>query len=142
LLARVEEVFRAHHPSILGFDLRVQAPRYKLVDVAANVTKEPHARANDVAGACQAGLRQLFAVTDVNGRPNLRMDFGYNLGSEEAAGEVAWSDVVAVLQGTPGVRKVSDVTLNGALSDVSLEAWDFPALGGANLSGLEVESAL
>jgi hypothetical protein len=75
-------------------------------------------------------LRDLFAISLKDGAPNPRVDFGFYLrGASGAAGEVAWSDVVSAMCSTPGVRKVAQVTLNGAQQDIPLAAYEFPTLG-------------
>jgi hypothetical protein len=50
---------------------------------------------------------------------------------------VAWSDVLAVVEGVPGVRKIGDrdedFLLNGQSDDVVLEYREFPVLGSITL---------
>lgn len=81
-----------------------------------------------------------FRVTEPDGTPNRRVDFGFNLKDAEGnpVGEIAWSDVFNVIRDTEGVRKIGDapgdLTLNGLPADVRLRVQEFPVLGTVTLT--------
>ena len=80
----------------------------------------------------RANLAAMFRVSEPDGTPNPRIDFGFNIRDADGnpAGEVAWSDVLNVVRDTVGVRKVADdFTLNGLPGDVALKVRELPALG-------------
>jgi hypothetical protein len=131
VLQEVTEVF----PSTLTFQVAVQNPVYKRVDVAARVyLREGHAPAL-VRDRIKQNLVAMFRISEPDGTPNPLIDFGFNIrdASGRAAGEVALSDVYNVIRDTNGVRKVgdlrNDLTLNGQPTDVRLAIKEFPILG-------------
>ncbi len=106
-----------------------------------------HARVYLRAGANPAMVRKAieqalvghFALSLPDGRPNPDIGFGFHMknAAGQPAGEVAWSDVLAVVEGVPGVRKIGDADedflLNGQSDDVVLEYREFPVLGSITL---------
>lgn len=136
VLRQVTEVY----PCTLTFQVSVQDPIYRRVDVAARVFLREGAARRDVAARLLAGLEEFFRVSLPDGTPNPHVDFGLNVRNADGspAGEVAFSDVFNVLRDTVGVRKVLDVALNGASADVRLGIKEFPVLG--SVAFLEGES--
>jgi hypothetical protein len=128
---QVTEVF----PSTLTFQVSVQDPAYRQVDVHAVVHLRQGANAGAVRAAIQAALVAFFVVSLPDGTPNPRVDFGWNVKDAEGspAGEVAFSDVFDVVRDVAGVRKIgdgpADFLLNGAREDVLTGTREFPVLG-------------
>jgi predicted phage baseplate assembly protein len=135
VLRQVTEVY----PCTLTFQVSVQEPVYRVIDVAARLFLRQGYSTSDVASRVRSNLAAYFQVSEADGTPNPLVDFGFNLKDAEGnpAGEVAWSDVFDVIRDTPGVRKLGDsrldLTLNGLPADVKLGMRDFPVLGAVTL---------
>lgn len=123
------------YPCTLTFEVSVQDPVVRRIDVAARIYLQAGAPAAVVRDRIRAALTAYFRVSEPNGTPNPRVHFGYYLGlrAEGGRGEIAWSDVFNVIRDTPGVRKIGDargdLLLQGRPLDVRLEMREFPALG-------------
>jgi hypothetical protein len=130
VLRQVTEVY----PCTLTFQVSVQDPVYRGIDVAARVFLRQGASAGEVRDRVRAALASYFRVSEPDGTPNPLVDFGFNVKDAEGSpvGEVAWSDVFNVIRDTPGVRKMGDarldLTLNGLPADVKLGVREFPVL--------------
>jgi Baseplate J-like protein len=126
-------------PCTLTFQVAVQDPVYRVVDVHATVYLRQGANAQGVRAAIQKALAAFFAVSLPNGTPNPAVDFGFNVkdANGDPAGEVAWSDVFNVVRDVPGVRKIGDgpkdFLLNGARDDVLTGTREFPTLGAVEI---------
>jgi hypothetical protein len=138
VLRQVTEVY----PSTLTFQVSVQNPVYRRIDVEARVYLRQGRAPATVRDRIRANLAAMFRVTSPDGTPNLDIDFGFNVKDADGnpAGEVAWSDVFNTLRDTDGVRKVGDLhgdlKLNGLPADVALAIREFPTLGSVTvLSG-------
>ena len=87
----------------------------------------------------RANLAAFFRVSEPDGTPNARVDFGFNLKDADGApvGEIAWSDLFNVIRDTPGVRKMGDarldLTINRLPADLRLDVREFPVLGAVTL---------
>jgi hypothetical protein len=130
VLKQVTEVY----PCTLTFQVSVQEPVYRAIDVEARVFLRQGASAGLVRERIRAGLAAFFRITEPDGTPNTRIDFGFNIRDVEGnpAGEIAWSDVLDVIRDTEGVRKLGDgpfdLKLNGLPADVKLGKKEFPVL--------------
>ena len=130
MLKQVTEVY----PCTLTFQVSVQDPVYKTVDVAARIFLRQGYAPNDVRDRVRANLAAYFRVNEPDGTPNPLVDFGFNIKDAEGnpVGEIAWSDIFNVIRDTPGVRKMGDarldLTLNGLPADVRLNVREFPVL--------------
>lgn len=128
------------YPCTLTFLVRVQDPVYRRIDVRARVFLRPGMSAVDVRERIRARLAAHFRVSEPDGTPNPRIDFGFNLRDAEGNpnGEIAWSDIFDVIRDTPGVRKLGDgrddLLLNGLPADVKLRLNEFPQLGTVTLT--------
>jgi hypothetical protein len=135
VLKQVTEVY----PCTLTFQVSVQSPVYRFVDVEARIFLRPGATPGLVRDRVRASLREMFRITRDDGTPNPQIDFGFNVRDADGnpTGEVAWSDVLDVIHDTEGVRKVGDgpfdLKLNGLPSDVKLARKEFPALRNVTL---------
>jgi hypothetical protein len=135
VLRQVTEVY----PCTLTFQVSVQEPVYRPLDVAARLFLKAGFAGNDVRDRIRASLASYFQVSQPDGTPNPNVDFGFNLKDSQGnpVGEVAWSDVFNVVRDTPGVRKMGDArmdfTLNALPADVKLRLNEFPALGRVTL---------
>ncbi len=131
VLRHVTEVY----PCTLTFQVSVQDPVYKVIDVAVRVFLRQGHAGGDVRDRIRANLSSYFRVTEPDGTPNPQVDFGFNFKDAEGnpAFEIAWSDVFNVIRDTTGVRKIGDsrldLTLNGLPADVRLNVREFPVLG-------------
>jgi hypothetical protein len=131
VLRQVTEVY----PCTLTFQVRVQDPVYRVINVSARVYLTQGAAPATVRDAIRANLREMFRISLPDGTPNPRIDFGFNVKSADGqpAGEVSWSDVFNVIRDTQGVRKIGDLRgdllLDGMPADVRLGIRDFPVLG-------------
>lgn len=136
VLKQVTEVY----PCTLTFQVSVLDPVYRRVDVAARVFLRAGVSAGVVRARVLSNLQAYFRVTEPDGTPNRRVDFGFNIKDAEGnpVGEIAWSDVFNVVRDTEGVRKIGDapgdLTLNGLPADVRLRVQEFPVLGTVTLT--------
>ena len=135
VLKQVTDVY----PHTLTFQIAVQSPVYRNVDVEARVyLRQGHAKAA-VRDRIKANLAAMFRVSEADGTPNLLVDFGFNIKDQAGnpVGEIAWSDVFNVVRDTDGVRKVGDrrgdLKLNGLPADIKLGIKEFPLLGNVTL---------
>jgi len=130
-LRQVTEVY----PCTLTFQVSVQDPVYRVVDVAARLFLRQGYGGSDVRDRVRANLASYFRVSELDGTPNPLVDFGFNIKDAEgnSVGEIAWSDLFNVIRDTAGVRKMGDarldLTLNGLPADVKLNVREFPVLG-------------
>ncbi|HEU4406562.1 MAG TPA: baseplate J/gp47 family protein [Polyangiaceae bacterium] len=128
------------YPCTLTFQVSVQDPVYKAVDVSARLYLRPGEATSVVRDRVRTRLAAFFRVSEPDGTPNPRVDFGFNVKDAEGrvAGELAWSDVFDVVRDTPGIRKVGggvgDLRLNGLPADVKLAPREFPVLGDVALT--------
>lgn len=135
VLRQVTEVY----PCTLTFQVSVQDPVYRVIDLAARLFLRQGYSANDVRDRVRANLAAYFRISDADGTPNPLVDFGFNIKDAEGnpVGEIAWSDLFNVIRDTPGVRKMGDarldLTLNGLPADVRLNVREFPVLGTVTL---------
>lgn len=127
------------YPCTLTFQVSVQDPVYRFVDVEARIFLRQGASPGVVRDAVRANLREMFRITRADGTPNTLIDFGFNVRDAEGNpdGEVAWSDVLDVIRDTAGVRKLGDgpfdLKLNGLPADVKLALKEFPVLRNVTL---------
>jgi len=131
VLAQVTDVY----PHTLTFQIAVQSPVYKNVDVEARVyLRQGFAKAT-VRDRIKANLEAMFQGSEADGTPNPLVDFGFNIkdAGGNPVGEIAWSDVFNVIRDTDGVRKIGDrhgdLKLNGLPADIKLGIKEFPLLG-------------
>jgi hypothetical protein len=130
-LRQVTEVY----PCTLTFQVSVQDPVYRAIDVAARIFLRQGFSGSDVRDRVRANLASYFRVSEADGTPNPLVDFGFNIKDAEGnpVGEIAWSDLFNVIRDTSGVRKMGDarldLTLNGLPADVKLNVREFPVLG-------------
>lgn len=135
VLAEVTEVY----PCTLTFQVSVQNPVYKKIDVEARIYLRQGHAASTVRERVKQNLRAMFQISEPDGTPNSLVDFGFNLKDAvgNPVGEIAWSDVFNVIRDTEGVRKIGnlhgDLKLNGFPADVKLTIKEFPVLGLATL---------
>jgi hypothetical protein len=126
-------------PSTLTFQVAVQDPVYRVVDVHATIHLRQGANAAVVRAAIRKALADFFVVSLPNGTPNPAVDFGFDVkdANGDPAGEVALSDVFNVVRDVPGVRKIGDgpgdFLLNGTRDDVLTGTREFPQLGAVEL---------
>ena len=129
----------AVYPCTLTFQVSVQDPVYRVLDVAARIFLRQGYSGSDVRDRVRANLSAYFRVSEADGTPNPLVDFGFNIKDAEGnpVGEIAWSDLFNVIRDTPGVRKMGDarldLTLNGLPADVKLNVREFPVLGTVTL---------
>ena len=120
------------YPPPLTFEVSVQDPIYKPIDVEARIHVRPGHAKGEVRDRIRAVLTALFQVSGPRGEPNRDIDFGLYLGDGAGGGELAWSDVFNAVRDVPGVRKLADgptgLLLNGEPRDVFVPAREFPTL--------------
>jgi len=135
VLRQVTEVF----PCTLTFQVSVQDPVYRVLEIAARIFLRQGFAPGEVRDRVRANLAAYFRVSEPDGTPNPLVDFGFNLKDAEGNpnGEIAWSDVFNEIRDTAGVRKIGDarldLTINGLPSDVKLKVREFPVLGAVKL---------
>ncbi len=139
VLRQVTEVY----PSTLTFQVAVQDAVYRRVDVYARLFFAPGVRSAvqraRVAATIRERLQDHFQITNPDGTPNRRVDFGFNVKDADGhpAGEVALSDVRNVVRDTVGARKLGDqpddFRLNDRHVDVRLRIQEFPVLGSVRI---------
>jgi predicted phage baseplate assembly protein len=126
-------------PCTITFVVSVQDPVYRTIDVHARVFLKPGVNAATTRQRIERALKEFFAISQPDGTPNPRVDFGFYIqdAEENPVAEVAWSNVLAAVEGVPGVRKIGDADedflLNGASDDVPLAHREFPVLGQVTL---------
>jgi hypothetical protein len=139
LKAEVLRMVTEVYPSTLTFQVAVQHPVYKVIDVEARLFLRQGHSPTAVRKRVQQNLETLFQLTRNDGTPNGQVDFGFNIKDADGqpAGEVAWSDVFNAIRDTDGVRKLGggrgDLKLNGVPADVPLGVKEFPVLGTVTL---------
>ena len=139
LKAEVLRMVTEVYPSMLTFQVAVQDPVYKDINVEARVFVGRGYSPATVRDRVQRNLERMFQLTLDDGTPNDQVDFGFNIKDAEGqpAGEVAWSDVFNAIRDTEGVRKLGDghggLNLNGVPADVPLGVKEFPVLGSVTL---------
>ncbi|MFI5301620.1 MAG: baseplate J/gp47 family protein [Polyangiales bacterium] len=130
VLTQVTETY----PCTLTFQVVVQDPIYRPLDISTRVFLRPGAVPSVVRDRIRASLAAMFRVTAPDGTPNPSVDFGFNVRDADGnpAGEVAWSDVFDAICETNGVRKMGDgafdLKINGLPADVQLGLKEFPIL--------------
>jgi hypothetical protein len=127
------------YPCTLTFQVAVQDPVYRSIDIQARVFLQQGASPSAVRERIKERLRVMFRISGPDGTPNTNIDFGFNIKDQHGnpIGEIAWSDVFNTIRDTPGVRKLGDrhgdLTLNGLHADVRLAIQEFPVLGTVSL---------
>ena len=136
MLGQVTEIY----PCTLTFQVSVQDPVYRGVDVAARIYLRQGHDPTTVRDRIKDNLAAFFQVSEADGTPNANVDFGFNVRDRDGnpVGEVAWSDVFNVIRDTEGVRKMGDrhgdLMLSGLPADVNLSIQEFPTLGTVTLT--------
>jgi hypothetical protein len=135
VLAQVTEVY----PCTLTFQVSVQSPVYRNIDIEARIyTRQGHSKAT-VRDRVRANLATYFRVSEPDGTPNPLVDFGFNIKDSDGnpVGEISWSEVFNVIRDTEGVRKIGDrhgdLKLNALSADVKLAIKEFPLLGNVTI---------
>jgi hypothetical protein len=135
VLQQVTEVY----PSTLTFQVSVQSPVYKRIDIEARVYLRQGQAPATVRERIKQNLQAMFRVSESDGTPNPLVDFGFNVKDADGnpVGEVSWSDIFNVIRDTEGVRKIGDLhgdlKLNRLPADVRLAIREFPVLGTVTL---------
>jgi len=136
---QVENQVTVVFPNTLTFVVFVQNPVFKTIDVSARVFLRPGTDTATVKASIEQAVADFFAVSLADGTPNPTVDFGFNIKDADGNpdGEVAWSDVLSIVEAVAGVRKIGDedpdFLLNGRSDDVALENKEFPVLGTVTL---------
>jgi hypothetical protein len=136
VLKQVTEVY----PCTLTFQVSVQDPVYRAIDVDARIFLRQGATPGVVRDRVRASLASMFRISADDGSPNPLVDFGFNVrdANGSPAGEVAWSDVFNAIRDTDGVRKMGDgpldLKLNGLPADVKVALKEFPVLRAVRLT--------
>lgn len=135
LKAAVHTEVTETYPSTLTFQVTVQDPVYKTVDVTARIAFLNGFTKADVAADIRTALTSFFAESDEDGVPNELVDFGGKItdSTGTVVGELAFSDVYNAVRDVAGVRKVvpGAFQLNGEADDVDLTTREFPQFGTA-----------
>jgi hypothetical protein len=127
------------YPSTLTFQVSVQDPIYRSVDVQATVFLREGTSAFGVRAALLKALADFFAVSLLDGTPNPNVDFGFNVKDSSGlpAGEIAFSDIFDTVGDVSGIRKIGDAPgdflLDGAREGVPVGVREFPVLGKVTL---------
>lgn len=136
LLQQVEDMLTLPppdgYPHTLTFQLEILPAAYKDINIDVTIWIRDGYVPSEVRAAILANLEDYFEPMLASGAPNPNVDFGYYYQDDEGVpvSEVPWSDVFNVIRDTTGVRKVEHgMQLNGAVDDVSIANWEFPALG-------------
>lgn len=135
LKSSVVEALTVTFPKGITLRLDPRNPVYLLLDIEARVFRSPGASQGEVRANIDAALAARFAISLPGGGPNPQVDFGFNIKdvNGDPAGEVAWSQLLTLMNSTDGVRKIgdgdADFLLNGASDDVLISNKEFPQLG-------------
>jgi len=127
------------YPSTLTFQVSVQNPVYRTVNLEARIYLRQGAAKATVRERVKQNLAAMFRVSELDGTPNPPVDFGFNIKDADGnpVGEIAWSDVFNVIRDTDGVRKIGDrqgdLKLNSLPADIRLGIKEFPVLGTVTL---------
>lgn len=120
-------------PSTLTFSVNVQDPIFKVVNVSARIGILQGFDKETIKTDVTTALTEFFAVTNTDGTPNERIDFGGKI--KDSAGvivsELPFSDVFNVVRDVSGIRKIlpGQFFLNLGAIDVVLTTREFPQLG-------------
>ena len=130
-IVRTQEVTEVR-PCTLTFQVSVQDPVYKTVDIEARIYLRQGYDPIAVRERIKTRLEEWFQISNPDGTSNANIDFGFNIkdGDGNPVGEVALSDVFNVIRDTDGVRKIGDrhgdLKLNGLPADVKLRIQELP----------------
>ena len=137
LKAAVLTMVTVTYPCTLTFQVSVQNPVYKAVNVLARIAVANGYAPATAAASVRAALAAFFAESDADGVPNTNVDFGGKVLDNEGnvSPELAFSDVHNAVRDVAGVRKVvaGQFLLNGSAADVTLTTREFPTLGTVTL---------
>lgn len=143
LTEQVEDAWKSLKPHLMNFypsAVGTSGTHIKRITIICTVYLHPSAdlsrptpSSNTVIGdEIIDRVRDFFAALTEEGIPNADIDFGQNITDQDGTvvSEIAWSDVLNVINDTEDVRKVDpqDLSLNSAVDNVSLNLWDFPAI--------------
>jgi len=149
LLQQVEDILTLPppdgYPHTLTFQLEVLPPVYKDVDVDCTIWLREGYTPSAVKASILANLEDYFEPMLASGEPNPNVDFGYYYKDSTGApaGAIPWSDVFNVIRDTEGVRKLEHtMQLNGITDDVTINNWEFPALGSLTVINGETAAAI
>ncbi|GAB5546936.1 MAG: hypothetical protein SangKO_066960 [Sandaracinaceae bacterium] len=139
VLRQVTDVY----PHTLTFQVSVQGAAYRRIDVYSRLFFAPGIQSiverAKVAAEVRRRLAEHFQVTNPDGTPNRRVDFGFNVQDADGhpVGEVALSDIRNVVRDTPDVRKLGDLAddfrLSDRAADIRLRIEEFPVLGSVRI---------
>ncbi len=131
-------------PKTVTFQLRVQAPTYKTVDLYAKLYLRKGAVRSVVEAAVRAAYASYFAIlvpassVGMSGGgmvKNPRLNFGFYLQDADGlpTGHLPFSDIYNLVHDVPGIREVGAVagefTLNALTANVELDLFSFPRPG-------------
>lgn len=126
-------------PRTVTFQVTTQGAVFLEVDVTTTVFLragfETAAAKATARASILADLAAFFAISNPDGTPNAKIDFGFNLKDADGnpSGEIAWSDVQNSVRDSSPVRKVdpgsSGFLINGARDDLTIALREFPKLG-------------
>lgn len=145
LLDAVKTMCTVTYPNTITFQLEVLPAAYKTIDIVAMVWLRENYTPSTVKADILAALAAFFQPMNTDGTANDAVDFGFNYKDADGlpAGEIAWSDVFNAIRDRAGVRKLDQaMLLNGAVDDVSISNWEFPALGTVTIINGDTGTAL
>jgi hypothetical protein len=126
-------------PRTVTFQVTTQSAVYLQADVTTTVYLksgfETAAAKATARATILADLASFFAISNEDGTPNTKIDFGFNLKDADGnpSGEITWSDVHNSVRDSSPVRKVdagaTGFLLNGARDDLTIALREFPILG-------------
>jgi hypothetical protein len=125
----------APFPCTVTFGLAVQDPNYLVVNIFVRVYFRTGVAPNVGAKAIRTAATSFFSISNPDGTPNERIDFGFNFRDENGntIGTVPLSDIFDALDEVAEVLRIggapSDFLLNGAHADVPIALKQFPQLG-------------
>lgn len=126
-------------PSTLTFVVLVQNPLYLPINFSAVVFPRQGVTGVQARADIVAALSAYFAVSNADGTPNPKVDFGFNIKNAlgQPQGSIAYSDLFDIIKDVTSIRKIgdgpTDYLVNGTRLDVPIANNQFPTLGTVSL---------
>jgi hypothetical protein len=118
-------------PSCITFQTSIMAPIYLPINIVAVIFRSPNILPATAGATIRANLTDFFAISKADGSENTFVNFGggYQTATGGRDSNLPYSDVYNVIRDSIGIRKLGEVSLNGARTDVPMYPRNFPILG-------------
>jgi hypothetical protein len=135
LKAAVLEMVTVTYPNTLTFQVFVLDPLYLAFNFGMTIYRAKRATKAQVGAAIRAELATFFAISNSDGTPNTRIDFGLNYTNTEGTpdGRIPIDHVFNAVRDLSVIRRMgdqdADFLVNGLRRDIVVATNNFPTLG-------------